>query len=73
MGAHTLGGAEQENSGYQGAWVSGGTSHFNNKYYELILDSSLTFENVVSIFFSFYNCRVTQPNSDVTKIAMKSK
>ena len=37
MGAHTLGQANIFNSGYNGPWVSGETSMFNNKYYSNML------------------------------------
>jgi len=43
MGAHTLGQANIFNSGYNGPWVSGETSMFNNKYYSnMVRDSGVT-------------------------------
>ena len=48
MGAHTFGGANATFSGYAGMWVIGEAFMFNTKYYEMILDSSITFTNTVS-------------------------
>ena len=43
MGAHTLGQASIFNSGYNGPWVSGETSMFNNKYYSnMVRDNGVT-------------------------------
>ena len=43
MGAHTLGQANIFNSGYNGPWVSGETSVFNNKYYSnMVRDNGVT-------------------------------
>jgi len=43
MGAHTLGQAKIFNSGYNGPWVSGETSMFNNKYYSnMMRDNGVT-------------------------------
>ena len=43
MGAHTLGQANIFNSGYNGPWVSGETSMFNNKYYSnMVRDNGVT-------------------------------
>ena len=35
LGAHTLGRASSANSGFNGAWISGQTSQFNNEYYKV--------------------------------------
>ena len=35
MGAHTLGKASSDNSGFSGPWISGGTQFFNNEYYKV--------------------------------------
>ena len=43
MGAHTLGQAKIFNSGYNGPWVSGETTWFNNKYYSnMMRDNGVT-------------------------------
>ena len=34
MGAHTIGGANRNNSGYAGAWVGGAARVFDNRYEE---------------------------------------
>jgi predicted enzyme related to lactoylglutathione lyase len=50
MGAHTLGAADTDNSGYRGAWVTGGAREFNNDYYTIMLsdDASWTQRNINS-------------------------
>ncbi len=48
MGAHTLGNAHGNMSGYNGVWVEGEMTQFDNKYYQLLVDTSLTFTNTVS-------------------------
>ena len=48
MGAHTLGNAHGNISGYNGVWVEGEMTQFDNKYYQLLVDTSLTFTNTVS-------------------------
>ena len=40
MGAHTLGSASIDNSGFQGVWVTNEPAYFNNKYYSNIADSN---------------------------------
>ena len=50
MGAHTLGIAQTENSGYDGTWDETGRGKFRNKYYQLMLDQSVEWTNVVSLF-----------------------
>ena len=47
MGAHTLGSMLKENSGFGGVWVVGGSRVFDNKYYSLMIDSSVTWTNIV--------------------------
>ena len=48
MGAHTLGNAHGNISGYNGVWVEGEMTQFDNKYYQLLVDTNLTFTNTVS-------------------------
>ena len=48
MGAHTLGNAHGNISGYNGVWVEGEMTQFDNKYYQLLVDTSLTFTNTVN-------------------------
>jgi len=48
MGAHTFGGANATFSGYAGMWVIGEAFMFNTRYYEMILDSSITFTNTAT-------------------------
>jgi len=45
LGAHTLGRASSANSGFNGAWISGQTSQFNNEYYKKLSDASLTWQH----------------------------
>lgn len=49
MGAHALGGAKRENSGYHGNWTTGETNRFNPGFYKLMLRDSMNFSNVVSL------------------------
>ena len=48
MGAHTLGNAHGNMSGYNGVWIEGEMTQFDNKYYQFLVDTSLTFTNTVS-------------------------
>jgi len=41
LGAHTLGRAATENSGFNGVWISGESSKFNNEYYKKLVDPDL--------------------------------
>jgi len=45
MGAHTLGGAD-EDSGYKGVWVVGEANLFNPNYYKLLLGDTVSYTNV---------------------------
>jgi hypothetical protein len=49
MGAHTLGKAIQKNMGYQGAWVPGNVTKFDNKFYRNLLNGSIAWTPEVSI------------------------
>merc|ERR1719397_2317677 len=44
MGAHTLGGAEIFNSGFNGVWVTDEAQYFNNKYYSHMTDDSVNWK-----------------------------
>ena len=48
MGAHTLGGARRQNSGYIGLWIAGGQDVFDNRYYSIMTDNAITWVNQVS-------------------------
>jgi len=45
LGAHTLGRASSENSGFSGTWINGEANFFNNEYYKKLSDSSLTWRH----------------------------
>jgi hypothetical protein len=45
MGAHTLGRARTDNSGFNGAWITGATSLFNNNFYKVSKDLLTCFIN----------------------------
>ena len=47
MGAHTLGGAAPDASGYAGVWVPDEALMFNEGFYSAMIDSSLTYEPFV--------------------------
>lgn len=42
MGAHTLGSAKIENSGYIGAWILAEAGDFNNRFYTYMLNNSVS-------------------------------
>ena len=49
MGAHTLGEAAKDESGYDGEWTPGEENVFDNKYYQNMLRSSgIVWDAVVS-------------------------
>ena len=52
MGAHTLGGAD-EDSGYKGVWVVGEANLFNPNYYKLLLGDTVSYTNVVCTLLLF--------------------
>lgn len=52
MGAHNIGGASRFNSGYSGLWTVGGKAKFNTQLYKNLVDTDLTFDNVVSTVYS---------------------
>ena len=35
LGAHTLGRASSDNSGFSGTWINGEATFFNNEYYKV--------------------------------------
>ncbi len=41
LGAHTLGRALKENSGYSGPWIGGEQRVFDNNYYKVMVNTSL--------------------------------
>jgi len=45
LGAHTLGRASSDNSGFSGTWINGEANFFNNEYYKKLVDSSLTWRH----------------------------
>jgi len=45
LGAHTLGRASSDNSGFSGTWINGEANFFNNEYYKKLADSSLTWRH----------------------------
>ena len=53
MGAHTLGGCDPDNSGYDGPWIAGdqgldGTRTWDNTYYQIMIDSGVTWSTRVT-------------------------
>jgi len=50
MGAHTLGGARKEKSGYQGVWTSiSSMTSFNNEYYRILADQKQHWRFVANV------------------------
>ena len=48
MGAHSIGGAFPFNSGYSGKWIGKQNQGFSEIFYKNMLDSSITWTNMVS-------------------------
>ena len=49
MGAHSLGGAREANSGYAGAFTPPNTGTFDNEYYQLLANDRAAFTNEVGV------------------------
>ncbi len=47
MGAHSLGGAQRNNSGYAGKWTGPHNSGFNELYYLNMINATNKWTNVV--------------------------
>ncbi len=47
MGAHSFGGAFSQNSGYSGKWTGTQSQGLNEVFYTTMLNSNITFTNVV--------------------------
>merc|ERR1711997_123206 len=45
MGAHTLGNANRDDSGYSGSWTVDKPQYFNTGFYRLLVNTSLTWDN----------------------------
>jgi len=45
MGAHTLGAADPNDSGYAGAWIAGGQDSLNSAFYDDMEDATITWDN----------------------------
>jgi hypothetical protein len=52
MGAHSLGGAKPENSGYKGKWTGPANAGFSEIYYKNMISNLIQWKNVVSINIS---------------------
>jgi|FrelakmetLWP11LW_1041352.scaffolds.fasta_scaffold202626_1 hypothetical protein len=48
MGAHSIGGAHKENSGYKGTWTPTDQRVFDERYYYNMINRTNTWENIVS-------------------------
>ena len=53
MGAHTLGAADPNDSGYAGAWIAGGQDSLNSAFYDDMEDATITWDNGVLQFLHF--------------------
>jgi hypothetical protein len=49
MGAHSLGGAKAENSGYKGKWTGPDNAGFSELFYTNMISKDIKWTNVVSI------------------------
>ena len=48
LGAHSLGSASKENSGYEGPWNPINSHSFSNTYYTMMIDPKMNWRQVVS-------------------------
>ena len=48
LGAHTLGLAQTNQSGYDGFWLQGKSKDFDNEFYKVMIDPNVVWENRVS-------------------------
>ena len=49
MGAHSIGGAHAENSGYRGKWTGPLNAGFSEVFYTQMVNSSIKWRNVVRV------------------------
>ncbi len=49
MGAHSLGGAKAENSGYRGKWTGRNNAGFSEIFYTNMISSGIKWTNIVRI------------------------
>ena len=54
LGAHSLGSASKENSGYEGPWNPINSHSFSNTYYRMMIDPKMSWRQVVSLCTLFY-------------------
>ncbi len=50
LGAHSLGGARAENSGYKGKWTGAINAGFSELFYTNMISKGIKWTNVVSIY-----------------------
>ena len=50
MGAHTLGKARIDASGYRGPWLIAGTNDFNNGFFQMLQDPAAYWKKVVMLY-----------------------
>ncbi len=48
LGAHTLGRARQNESGWEGSWIEHQEKAFNNKFYSIMIDKMTVWDKFVS-------------------------
>jgi hypothetical protein len=58
MGAHSLGGAKAENSGYRGKWTGPQNVGFSEVYYLNMINATNKWINVVRPCYSDWKCVV---------------
>ncbi len=52
MGAHQVGRLHMGSSGYEGKWVGNQETMFDNEYYQLMIATNVTWENIVGTYLS---------------------
>ena len=48
LGAHTFGNLETENSGYSGPWTKDEATTFDNKYFQMMVDNTISYRSRVN-------------------------
>ena len=59
MGAHSLGRAHKENSGYRAPWTPGREEVLDNELFRLMIENGTQFMNKVSVCCVYINKRET--------------
>ena len=75
LGAHSLGSASKENSGYEGPWNPINSHSFSNTYYRMMIDPKMSWRQVVSksTLFKLYSIDLLAVSGFIELVLKKSK